>query len=72
MAARLPGPGRLHPARDGEPVEDALHDRARLRRERAEREAAYFGRLANEAHSEGKAVDEIRYRGIAAKFREEG
>jgi hypothetical protein len=54
---------------DGEPVEDELHARTRRRRERAQREAAYFERLADEAHSESKAVDEIRYRSLASQFR---
>jgi hypothetical protein len=54
---------------DGDQVEDELHARTRRRRERAEREAAYFDRLADEAHSGGKAVDEIRYRSLAAQFR---
>jgi hypothetical protein len=54
---------------DGEPVEDEQTRLTRLRRERACREATYFERLADEARSEDKPVDEIRYRVLAARFR---
>jgi hypothetical protein len=53
---------------DGEPVEDELRRQARLKRERAEREAAYFERLADEARREGKHKEARYYRRCAADF----
>jgi hypothetical protein len=55
---------------DGEPVEDNQALLTRLRRERVEREAAYFERLADEAQAEGKPLAEERYRLTAARFRD--
>jgi hypothetical protein len=55
--------------RDGAAIEDSKARTARLARERQEREAAYFERLAAEADAEGKPVSARYYRDCAARFR---
>jgi hypothetical protein len=55
--------------RAGQVIEDELAKAARLVRERWEREAAYFERLAAEAHSEGRPDEESRYLWLAEGFR---
>jgi hypothetical protein len=47
---------------------DELAKAARLVRERWEREAAYFERLAREARSEGRPDEEARYLRLARRF----
>jgi hypothetical protein len=49
-------------------IEDELAKAARLVRERWEREAAYFERLAAEARGEGRPDEEARYRRLARRF----
>jgi hypothetical protein len=54
--------------RDGQVIEDAQGKAARLVRERREREAAYFTRLADEARAEHKPEEESQYRELAKRF----
>jgi hypothetical protein len=54
--------------RAGQVIEDELAKVARLVRERWEREAAYFERLAREAHSEGRPDEEARYLRLVRRF----
>jgi uncharacterized iron-regulated membrane protein len=55
--------------RAGQVIEGELAKAARLVRERWEREAAYFERLAAEAHGEGRPDGEARYLRLAVGFR---
>jgi hypothetical protein len=55
--------------RNGVVIEDARARTTRLARERREREAAYFERLAAEADVEGKPESAQYYRDCAARFR---
>jgi hypothetical protein len=56
--------------RDGAIIEDARARASRVARERREREAAYFERLAAEADAEGKPDFAQYYRDCAARFSE--